>query len=1105
MNFIKMLLPAILLLASSAAFAQIDTGSIVGSVTDPSGAAITGAIVTVTNQATGVATLANSNKDGQYQVLALIPGTYSIASAPSGFTPQTFKDVRIDVQSRVALNFHLTVGSVNEQVQVNETNVELQTQAADLGSVVDTKTINDLPLNGRNYAQLALLVPGAGKYYSGPNEVADGFSVNGNSELQNYFALDGIDNNSNSANLEESTVQAVQPPPDALEEFRLQTRTYSAEFGTSAGGVVNASIKSGTNRFHGDVWEYLRNEAFDANDWFDNFNGVARQPYKQNQYGGTIGGPIYRDHTFFFADFQQVLIHQRSTQRSTVPTPLMKQGNFTELPYALSPGVPSQAACIAGKIVQASCIDPVGLKLLRAYPDPNIPTEVAKEGAPGSFGNQNYLYVVAVPNNTYSMDARVDHTFNERNSVYGRYSLFHSDGVDPQWTADPIIGASNFAASTETRGQSAVASYTRVLSKSAVNEARFGFNRILAANNPPGNVPLGQSAASRFGLTDIPVSPYTYAIPPVSVGQLQTLGGSLYRPQHYISQVWQFLDDFTLLRGRHSLKFGYQYLRTTLNFLDLANPQGALGASGIYTNTNGFGGADLLLGDMSSASYETVTVPHTFQPSHSFYGQDTWRITDKLVLNYGLRYELFAPIMERSNEVANFSPANGGTLYDSTSNATGWYARSLIHPDMINFAPRLGVTYQAAERVVFRGGYGIFYQHRNRYGSESVLNLNPPFLAQANLNQTQGSTTPVFLLQQGFPAAQLTTAAGVLPPLYTLQIRAQDPNQRTTYISQGSFGVQVQVATQTVFSADYVGNFGRKEGRIFDANQGRVTGFDNSGNPNVVFPYPNLNNGSSHAFLEYLRNDGNVNYNGLQTSLNHNLTKGLQFGISYTWSHSIADFNVPINGNFVGQNAAYNHAGERGDQTLDVRNRFVANALWNLPIGRGGQYFNSTPVVKDIIGGWQLNTIVTLQGGNPFTLTADDKSETGGGYINAYADCNGDPLVGATRDHHRFIPNGGGFYMNPASFNEPALGHFGSCRPDSIHGPGWKNTDLSVFRNFPIHEAFRAEFRAEAFNVFNQTNWGTPYSYIGNKNSFGQVFNTVGNPRILQFALKIFY
>lgn len=1105
MRFTTVVVPALVMMASSVAIAQIDTGSIVGTVSDGSGAVIPGASLTITNQATNVSVSVTSNNQGQYQVQALIPGLYTVVSKASGFASQQVKDIRIDVQSRVALNLKLQVGAENESITVSgEATVALDTQTADLGGVVNTKRINDLPLNGRNYSQLALLEAGVGKYYSGPNETDDRFSVNGNSELQNYFALDGVDNNSFSTNLQEGTVQSVTPPPDALEEFRIQTRTYSAEFGTSAGGVVNASIKSGTNQFHGNVWEYIRNEAFDANDWFSNFYGNKRQPFKQNQFGATIGGPIYRNRTFFFGDFQRTVLHQRSVQRSTVPTALMRSGDFSELPYALKAVVPSQSSCISQNHVALSCIDPVGQKLLQAYPLPNIASEVAKAGAPGSFGNTNYQYITGVPLEIWSADGKVDQTINDKNRVYGRYSFFQRDGVDPQWTADPVIGSSNFAADTQTHGMSAVASYIHTFSAATLNEFRVGANRIIARNNPAGGVKMGTSAAANYGLTGVPVTQYSYGLPPINIGGLQTIGGSTYRPQSQTAQVYQLIDDFTVLHGRHSMKFGYQYRRQTLNFLDLATPQGSISAGGIYTNNNGFGGADMLLGDMSNASFETIFVPHTFQPGHSFYAQDSWRATDKLVLNFGVRYELFAPFLERSNAVANFSPENGGQLVTPAKNAEGWYGRSLIHPDKNDFAPRVGVAYQISPNVVFRGGYGVFFQHSERYGSEAVMNLNYPYLAQSSLSEQQGSQTPVFYLKNGFPSDSLRTAAGIAPPLYSIQIRAQDPNQRTSYVSQGSFGVQVQMASKTTVAIDYTGNFARKMGRIFNDNQGLVTGFDTKGNPTVVFPYSNLNHGSQHSFVEYLRNDGNVNYNGLQAALKQSLTHGLQFGLAYTWSHSIADFNVPINGDYVGQNAKYNHKGERSDQTLDVRNRFVANATWNIPAGRGAQHLNSTPVLRDVLAGWQVNTIVTLQGGNPFTIFANDNSQTGPAH-NGYANCDGNPFQGATTDHNRYTPNGGGYYINLSAYSTPTAGHFGSCHPYSVHGPGFKNTDLSVFRSFPIHESLRAEFRAEAFNVWNQTNFGAPYAYIGNPTSFGKIFNTVGNPRMMQFAMKIYY
>src|SRR5215472_1065973 len=382
------------------AFAQIDRGAIVGTVEDSSGAVVPQATVTVTNKATGVALATPVNSVGEYQVLALIPGTYTVRVQAKGFETSVRDDIAVHVQDRLSLNFNLKVGSINEQVVVTETEPLLQTQTADVGSVVDTKRVNDLPLNGRRYADLALLEPGVQKFYAANNPAPDRFSVNGNLELQNNFLLNGIDNNSWSENLQEFSVQVVQPPPDAVQEFRVQTRTYSAEFGNSAGAVINAAIKSGSNGYHGNLFEYLRNAVFDANSWINNRNNKPKGRFSQNQYGGTFGGPIIKDKTFFFFDMQKFTSRRSTTVQSTVPTPLMKQGNFTEFATKLSDSpVAGQSGCVVGNIIQAksssgnTCIDPVGANIAALFPDPNVPSLVALQGTPGSWtGAPNYIF-----------------------------------------------------------------------------------------------------------------------------------------------------------------------------------------------------------------------------------------------------------------------------------------------------------------------------------------------------------------------------------------------------------------------------------------------------------------------------------------------------------------------------------------------------------------------------------------------------------------------------------------------------------------------------------------------------------------------------------------
>ncbi|MCU1233364.1 MAG: TonB-dependent receptor [Candidatus Solibacter sp.] len=1088
--------------------AQIDTGAIVGTVRDASGAAIPKAAVTLTQAATGLNQNTATNDAGEYQFIALPPGTYSVKATAPGFGPQVQNDIDLHVQSRPSVDFSLKVGAVTDTVEVQSTSVLLQTQSADVGGVVQEKQIRDLPLNGRRYADLALLEAGIQKNLTNPNNTApDRFSSNGNLETQNYFSLDGVDNNSGSTNLQEGSVQTVQPPPDALQEFRVQTRTYSAEFGTSAGAVINASLKSGSNAFHGAVWEFLRNNRLDSNTYFNNAGGVPRGHFSQNQFGGTIGGPIIKNRTFFFFDAQNFTSRKATTVNSTVPTPLMKQGNFTELKASLTnPTVPSQNGCITGNIIAPSCIDPVGAKLLALYPDPNIPSAVARQGAAGGWaGSPNYQFQYSVPNDTYSWDTRIDHNFTATNRMFGRFSDYHVDRQDPPWAPDPIAGNGNFATQYRIRGKSVAVAWTDLLKPSMLNELRAGFSRDYAHSDPIG-LTLGTSKAADYGLTGIPAGPNDAGLPPINISGLQRLGSSPWRPQFQVSQVWQLLDTLSWLKGNHSLKFGYEHRHTSDNFLDIQSLQGQITASGIYSGNSGLGVPDFLLGDISTAAFTTPTVVHNYQDSNNFFAQDIWRVRPNLTLTLGLRYELFSPILNHQNALSNFTPANGGGFV--TAKSGDWYDRGLVHPDKNDFAPRVGFSWQPKQHIVLRGGYGMFYQHIVRIGSESMLALNPPWVIDGSLAQTLGSTAPAFQLKNGFPAAQFTPA---LVDLTKLQTRAQDPNERTGYVNQVSFGPQFEISQSTLLDISYVGNFGRKMNRLRNANQGFVTGFDSGGKPITVFPYANLNTTltsttGNHAFLELATNDGSTNYNGLLVSLRRRFSKRLSYGISYTWSHNFSDYVDNLTGGSTPA-SAYNYSLERSNSPFDVTHRFVGNAVWELPIGKGGAVLNNDSVASRLIGGWQLNSIVTLETGTPFTVTAADVSQTGGSHASR-ANCVGDPYAGASSNRSQFVGTGSpGFFINPAAFANPAAGFFGNCAPRAFHGPGIQNVDLSLFKRFAITENWRVEFRTEFFNALNHANFNNPSASFtaSSLGSFGKSFSTVTDPREIQFALKLYF
>lgn len=1113
---------AMISLISSLAICQIDRGAIVGKVMDSSGAVIPRANVVVTNKGTGVAIATSTNDAGEYQVLALIPGTYSVKISAQGFDSFVRDNVVLHVQDRIAVPVTLKPGSVSQEVNVSGAPELLQTEKADIGNVVNSQQVNDLPLNGRRYADLALLEPGVQKFYGAANPAPDRFSSNGNSELQNNFLLNGIDNNSWSENLQEFSVQVVQPPPDAIEEFRVQTRTYSAEFGNSAGAVVNATIKSGTNGYHGDLFEYLRNDVLDGNTWLNNRNNLPRGHFVQNQFGGTFGGPIIKNKTFFFADYQRFSSRRSTTLQSTVPTPLMKQGNFTELPQTLTNSpVAGQSGCVVGNVIQAGCIDPVGSKLASLFPDPNVASAVALQGIPGSWtGAPNYVFATSVPDDDYSFDGRVDHTLNTSNHLFGSYSYYHVSRQDPPWTSNAAVGNGNFATQYRIHTQQASMGWTWTLSNSLLSDARFGFSRDFAHSDPIG-VQLGTSLAPQYGLNGIPVTPNTAGLPPIEINGLTRMGTSPWRPQFQISQGWNFIENLSWLKGTHSFKFGYQYLRHTDNFLDIQAPQGELQINGIYTAGGAFGLPDFLLGNVDASHFTTPLVVHYFQPGHSFYAMDSWRATSKLNVTYGVRYELFSPIIDRDNRTSNFTPANGGGIISVAPGASGWADRALINPDKDNFAPRLGFAYQLSKKAVLRAGYGMFFQHWNRIGSESLLQLNPPFLQDVQLNQGLGSSTPIFQLKNGFPLATLTSQP---LDLTNIQLRAQDPNQQTSYIQQTSFGPEFQLTDDMVVSATYVGNWGRDMNRLRNANQGLIAGTD-GGCPVVLFPYANLNTVTNvdtfttggcsltgqHAFLELATNDGNSNYNGLELSLRRRMSKGISFAVNYTWSHGLANYGDNLTANPLPQNA-YDYAAEMSNSILDIRQRFISNFTWDLPFGKGKAFLSSGGVASKILGDWQFNGIVDLQTGTPFGVNAPDNSYSGPAHASR-ANCVSDPYAGATSDPSLYTTTG--FFLNPAAFAVPAPGTFGNCSPLPFHGPGIRDADLSLFKNIPITERYRLQFRAEFFNAFNHPNFASPGPYVGFPGTF-QVNNTLspilgtgsggpGDPREIQFALKMFF
>jgi hypothetical protein len=1104
----------VLVLGVISATAQVDTGTIRGKVQDASGAVIPDAQVTVTNVATNTKEVTRTESNGEYLAPLLKVGNYSLTVEKTGFSKVVQTGIQVDVQASLEVNVTLQVGTVSQEVDVAASAPLLDTQSANIGQVVAERQVSELPLNGRRYADLVFLTTGVNSVT--PIQAARGegvFTVDGNTSLQNNFVLDGVDNNSYDENLQSQSAEVAQPPVDALSEFKIQTHTYDVSFGRNAGSVVNATIKSGTNGLHGDVYEFIRNRDLDANDFFLNTAGKPRPQYQRNQFGGVVGGPIKKNHTFFFAGEEHTKINKGISLFNTVPTPLMRQFNFSEL--AKSPHDPTLPAlsqfggCVANATIAPSCLDPVGVKIMALYPLPN--TNRGQEGVPHGFVGNNYI---ASPTFTSASDGavlRVDTQYHDSNKFFGHLAITDLRRFQPGIFNDVqpayIDGSANttFGGNLD-RGTNGALGWTHTFSPTILNEARAGFNRVAShSQQSPFGTP---SVDAQFGIKGVPNFPSSTVgggLSPFNVTGFASLGSPGFLPQNQFSQVWQYEDTLSILRGAHSLKMGGGWRRDSNVPYDVCCNRGFFTFNGQYT---GSALSDLLLGLPQVEALASLTIPHVYNDTTSWFVQDAYQVSPKLTINYGLRYEYTTPRIERDNHVTNFDPgARGGLggLISAPSGSTDTAARSLVQTWHKGFAPRVSIAYRITDNLVFRGGGGLFYQGFDRQGSESLLELNPPFLIDTR-RSIPSTEAPGFLLKDGFPANTLTPFSfDNFTRIKQLgMVRAVDQKLRPAYVENYSGGFQYSFHPDLVLDLAWVGNFAHHEWALGNLNQGILS----TPGQAPTFPYPDFGQ------IEYKDSIGNVNYNSLQMKVEKRFSRGLSFLVSYTFSKTLADYvpnlDVGAAGGGNGRTFYQNYHNRQLDKALaltDTPNRLVTSFSYELPAGKGHQLLNSG-VASWILGNWQVNGIYTYASGQALgVVSPTDTSGTAPIKIVATrANCNAKPA----------FTDGGSVakWFDTSVFSIPAQFHFGTCsNAPGIRGAATNNFDSSLFKNIQLssNEHFRLQIRAEFFNLFNKTQFAppggltNPASLIVGTPSFGSLTGLAHDPREIQFALKFLF
>lgn len=1099
-------LAAITLVMAIVAQAQFDTATVLGSVTDDSGAVVPRATVTLRNVATGVTATAVTDESGAYQFFNARIGVYTVSAEAAGFTRGVAENVQVKVGARQRVDLSLKPGAVTETVTISGDSVQLlETETSDRGQVINRQQIVNLPLNGRAYADLALLSPGVRRSVlnnqgSGGRDAS--FNVNGLRSSLNNFVLDGVDNNSYGTSNQGFSNQVVQASPDAVQEFRVQTNNFSAEYGRAGGAVINASLRSGTNEFHGSAYNFLRNTALNATGFFKPTRG-QKPVLIQNQFGMTIGGPIAKDRTFFFFNYEGFRRITRTLNFGTVPTVAQREGRL---------GVPVRnpltGVVYADGVIPAAAITPFARQVMAGLVQP-----ITSLNATGFVANN----FESLPRSSFyndKGDLKIDHTFNSKTTVFARLSQRKVNNFEAPTIPGPVFSEAN--AYVRVLNQQLASGITHNLSSTSVLEFRLGISRTLAGKTPTG---VGDP---NFRLPGLPTDArFAGGLSTQSIGGYTGLGRQSSNPQFQDPFVWNPRLNYSMLAGRHSLKMGYEYQAINTEIDDFNPKYGQSGYSGQFSRPSGaasnnlYNLADFLMGARSTYSLNNNVIVNYRQRMHFAYLQDDFKVNQRLTLNLGVRYEFSTPQWEKDNLLANFDPqsltllrAKAGSIYD----------RALVDPDFNNWAPRIGFAYQAMEKTVLRGGYGISYIHFNRLGGENLLAFNGPNIVGNSISQqpSQGFCTGNAFIncfrvtEQGFPD-------GFVAPerfnTLTARVNFTPRDTRTAYVQSWHLTLQRELPLKLLVDIGYIGNRSNKLINLGDYNQARP---NNASDPAAGTPLQDRRPFPTYSFIQASYNGGFANYHALQVKVERRFSDGLYLLNSFTFSKAMDNAAGHLEASF-GDNSRGNMrnlANDKGRSNYDQPYNNTTSLVYDLPFGKGARFASGVNgVVDGIIGGWRMTLINTVTSGLPANLVYSPAAQF---VIGSSLTYRPNQLLADLYSSRGSVNPDNYLNINGVAVPTDRTRPIGTAGRNTLRGPNFRQTDLGLHKSFPlINETTRLEFRMEAFNLFNRTNFLVPNTNANDirRDSQGQAiaggsYGTIRGTfpaREIQFAIKLLF